>query len=172
MKYLIFIILSFQVLANDDLGLPLHVKCGEDKCFMQVISPYQGPKIMEQAGMSLSYSLKKDVPSVIGFYLPADVNPDAGLIIKFIDTVPDGESFKLVPAEGTMARLPINNCKKAYCVSLVYKEIQSSDNSQMDLIQELKIREHVWLAFKRDGKEETLMLPTYKFRDELTKLEQ
>lgn len=172
MRYLLILIsfLPLSSYAENKMGFPWNVDCNESKCFMQVVVPYQGPSEMEQAGMSVSYSLVKDKPNVVGFYLPADVNADAGLIIQFIDTVPDGESFRLEPAEGTMARLPINNCKKSYCVSLVYQEIQSSDDSKMDLIQELLIREHVWLAFKRNGEEETMMLPSYKFRDEFAKL--
>ena len=173
MHYLLLILFSFlsvSTFAEEKMGFPWNVDCSESKCFMQVVVPYQGPSKMEQAGMSVSFYLKKDNPNIIGFYLPADVDADAGLIIKFIDTVPDGESFKLEPAEGTMARLPINNCKKSYCASLVYQEIKSSSDSKMDLIQELLIREHVWLAFKRNGKNETMMLPAYKFRDEFAKL--
>lgn len=172
MRYslILFLFLSQSSFADEKVGFPWNVDCSEIKCFMQVVVPYQGPSELEQAGMSVSYSLVQDKPNVIGFYLPADVDADAGLIIQFIDTVPDEKSFKLEPAEGTMARLPINNCKKSYCASLVYQEIQSSDDSQMDLIQELLIREHVWLAFKRNGKEETIMIPSYKFRDEFAKL--
>lgn len=167
--FLIFL-LSLQVMAEDNLGLPWHVECEGDGCFMQVITPYQGPDKMEQAGLAVAYNITKKKADFVGFYLPADVDAEAGLIIKFIDTVPDGNSFKLEPAEGTMARLPINNCKKSYCASLVHQEIQSSDESKMDLIQELLVREHVWVAFKRNGKEESLMLPSYKFRDEFAKL--
>lgn len=101
--------------------------------------------------------------------MPANIDTDAGLIINFVDTVTDGQSFKLEPA-GSMIRLPINNCNKSYCSSLVYQEIQSVDDREIDLIEELLIREHVWLLFKRNGKEETMMLPTYKFRDEFVNL--
>lgn len=173
MKFLylfLSLVLSVQALAEEKFGLPWHVECENEGCFMQVITPYQGPDKIEQAGLVVAYNTLKSKADYVGFYLPSDVDADAGLIIKFIDTVPDGDSFKLVPAEGSMARLPINNCNKNYCASLVHQEIQSSHESKMDLIQELLVREHVWLAFKRNGEDETLILPSYKFRDEFAKL--
>ncbi len=161
---------SSILFANDEIGQPWIVKCLPNKCFMQVLVPYKHSDKMEQAGLSVSYQLTTEKPHVIGFYLPADVDAKAGLIIQFIDTVKDRKSFKLAPVEGTMARLPINNCNASYCSSLVYKDIQSSNSKTMDLLEQLMIREHVWLLFKRKGKEESLMIPTYKFRDEVKKL--
>lgn len=173
MRLLIFILAvlySATLLASFKIERPWIVKCGPEKCFMQVIVPYKHGDKMEQAGLSVSYQLKATKPHVIGFYLPADVDAKAGLIINFIDTIPDGNSFKLEPAEGTMARLPINNCNSSYCSSLIYKDLKSFRNKDMDLINELMIREHVWLLFKRKGEKESLMIPTYKFRDEVKKL--
>jgi hypothetical protein len=149
-----------------------NVNCKDDNCFMQVAVRYnKGPtSAMEQVGLAVSYNLKNKNVNYIGFFLPAGVVTENGLMIRFLNSVLDGKTYKLIPSQDDFIDLPINDCNKEYCASRVHAEIQSKDNSKINLLDELMSREHVWLLFMRNGNAERAMIPIYKFRDEFSKI--
>ncbi len=144
----------------------------DDNCFMQIVMRYNdgSTKAMERAGLGVCYNLKNKNVKYIIFFLPAGVDAEAGLTVRFIDFVPGGDTYNLVPSQDGFLDLPINDCNKEYCASRVHPEIQSEDHSKINLLEELMSREYVWLLFMRNGNAERAMIPIYKFRDEFSKI--
>jgi hypothetical protein len=148
------------------------VSYGDDNCFMQVVVRYNegSARARERAGLGVYYNLKNKNVNYIIFFLPAGVDAEAGLTIRFLDFIPDGDTYNLVPSQDGFIELPINDCNEEYCASRVHPEIQSEDHSKINLLEELMSREYVWLLFMRNGNAERAMIPIYKFRDEFSKI--
>lgn len=151
---------------------PWNVQCSDGRCFMQVAVAFERGRGQEQAGLAVSFDQKKNICQYVSVYVPADAIKDEGLTIAFVDSVPEGESFKLKPATDLYS-IPIMECTEEYCVSRVHPELDNGDGTSLDLFQELKVRHHLWVGFKRTGEKELvrIMIPVYRFVIELREIE-
>lgn len=177
---LLFLLFSCAAVANDKDDYLANVNdhtnwrtnCEDDDCAIFMVMDYnKGPYgIMERVALGIHYNVKSKSVKSIGFFLPPGVDSEAGMLIGFLDAVGVRSEFKLVASDSGLIRLPISNCEQNYCQSVVPTEIKSEDNSKIDLLDELMTRNSVSLLFMRNDKAERVMLPVFKFKDEIEKL--
>lgn len=140
-----------------------HVSCEDNICHMELLFPY---KQTEKVGLFVSYDIEKKKADHVGFILPSGTNSEKELLIKFLDNHDSDDSSP----QSDSIYLPINNCNKEHCASVVRQIIASGDNSHVDLIDQLASHENIWMLFFRDGVAERAFIPIFNFRKELSEI--
>jgi len=100
--------------------------------------------------------------------LPTDVVQSAEVVIRFIDTKPDGTTFKLVPGSEAYA-LPIIECSTSHCTVRVDPNLDNGDGTTLDLFEALQKHDFLWVAFKSTRRDEPYraLVPVNRFKEAL-----
>ncbi len=169
MKNIILIFLSALALYThaEDIGLPWLIECENNHCLLQVESPYQKAGKDEYVALMVSYNKLTQSVNKVGIVIPSGDDVAPHIFVKFLDTLPSGNSYKLEEAKGKTLKIKIDNCDEHECVAVSEASALSTTNQAVDWDALLKNKEHIWIAFARSKQHESAMLPTYKFRHEI-----
>jgi len=148
---------------------PWNVQCAETRCAMEIQVRFGDSKHPERAGLGVALDRSVGRASFITVLVPPNVPPNSEVVIRFVDSVRDGDGWKLVPV-GDFMGLPIMECSHDFCMARVHPQIDSRDGRSTDLFTELQQRRFIWVLFKRKGEPERVMIPVSGFPAALTKV--
>lgn len=172
-RFVLLFLACIPALASADGLLPdWNVQCTSDraKCWIELLVPFAGPKKQERGGIAVAYDNAAKQPMYITVFVPRDAWDKEEVIINFVDSVADGDSWKLEAAETGMMGLPINECDRQFCMARIYPKIDNGDGTSTDLFAELQKRSFLWVMFKRSRKPERFMIPLSTFPAALVKV--
>ncbi len=152
--------------APAELSLPpWNVQCTHDgkKCLLELLVPFGREGKPGLGGLAVAYDNLAGKPVYITVLIPADADGKGEVLVHLMDTVPDGNSWKLEAAGPGFMSLPVMDCNKQFCMARVRPEIDNGDGTTTDLFVELNKRHLLWVAFKRHGKPERFMVPVSGF---------
>lgn len=159
------------IVSDDGLGLPWVIDCEDTSCVMQVEAPYTRAGRDEHVALLLVVDRKTRQITASGLFLPSGLDTREPVVARFLDTVPDGNSFTLVEGPEPLAALPVEGCQGDLCMVRLADTWPTQDGSSSVALQKPMLeREHLFFSFVRNGVRETAMLPIYKFRNEIKKL--
>lgn len=152
---------------------PWRMDCKDGHCYLSMSA-----RVQDQTSDNEVVILAVDVlqasraAEVVQVILPPDVTKGEEVSIRFVDSKPDGASFKLTEA-GDMYALPINNCRPGGCASVVHPMLDNGNGPSLDLFLELQRHDFLWVMFQRQKvKEPTrVLIPIYKFREAVSGVE-
>ena len=163
-KYLILIIILFSTSSFADSleeQLTWNYQCtkAKDKCWLEKLVTYSTPKGEKQGGVAVAYDNKNQKPMFITIGAIKGLPIKSEILIRFLDSVQVNGEWKIKPADDGFIGVPIMECSEKSCTAKVYPDIKTSDGSNVNLFEELKKRNLLWVAFKLDGEEYSYMVP-------------
>lgn len=165
-RYALLLLLTVSLSAAAEDLLPIwNVQCTSDrsKCWLEILVSFHGAKKQERGGVALAYDGTAKKPMYVTIFIPPDTGKKDEVIVSFVDSVPDGDTWKLEPAKSGMMSLPVMECDRQFCMARVYPQIDNGDGTTTDLFAELQARRFLWVAFKQNGKLVRFLVPISGF---------
>jgi hypothetical protein len=148
------------------VGRAWATRCDDVNCSLSMSVPVREGRTDDAVVLEVSLKSGERAARFISVLLPTDVVRDADVVIRFVDTKPDGTTFKLVPGSETYA-LPIIECSASQCTVRVDPQLDNGDGTSLDLFDALQKHDFLWVLFKSTRRDEPYraLVPVNRFKD-------
>lgn len=136
-------------------------------CWLEKLVHFNNDSGAGNGGLLIDYNKTDRTLVFISVLVPKDATQSAGVVIRFIRSVKENGEWKMVPDGSGFLQLPIMSCDARFCQARVHGQIVDGPN----LLQKIKVRNFLWVMFKRQESLVRFMVPLDGVHDDLQKLD-
>ncbi len=151
---------------------PWRVDCMADRCLLRMTAAIQDEmRNHEQATLVVDLQRSARQATLVRVLLPRDVVVGSEVQLRFIDSVPDGASFRLTFGSDLYA-LRVSACSADACAAAARPLLANGDGTHFDLFAALQKHSFLAVVFQRTGQKSPsrAMIPTFAFSDALARV--